>query len=88
MKIERYTGGSYPNKYDDGKPDYYLAHVREMERSYGVKFSDIDTVTIGNASYPITTITFSDGLELIDEIVSTPFWCGNENQQRINEWSK
>src|SRR5437763_13123102 len=74
----------YPDFYEDGKPEFYIRHVKIMERRHDISLSKIKEVVIGDSEYPFTEIHFQDGLTLYDEQVS-PFWTQDENKKRISE---
>lgn len=83
----RGTGEIYPEKYEWGKPEFWIDEVTKILSSRGLKLEDfkgISEVYIGSCSEPYTTIRFNNGIEIYAENQS-PLWAIDENDMILNK---
>lgn len=83
FRIKSYYGGDVSS--DERLRERYVEDVEATEKKFNVKLPEIETVLIGNASMPITTIRFVGGLELIAEESTIPY-IDKKNKETIDKY--
>lgn len=86
----RSTGKTYPEKYEWGKPEFWIDEATKILSTKGLSLKDfegIDSVCIGDSSYPVTTIKFKNGIEIYAEEQS-PLWAIEENDKLLKSLNK
>ncbi|MED1125151.1 hypothetical protein [Bacillus atrophaeus] len=78
------SNGRYVDCTNEKQCKKYSAEVIEIELELGVKFPDIKKVYIGNASNPLTEISFGNDLVLYSK-ESIGGWH-KKNKDIYNEW--
>ncbi|EKN42997.1 hypothetical protein [Clostridium botulinum] len=87
MRIIDMNGKECPKDLEWGQEKYWQDRLMEIWSNHGVKgiapTNEIESVHVGNASYPLNEIILKDGKKFYDEL-NSPSWAYEENQKMLN----